>query len=136
MTNADTIAPVVATTEAPAKTEATIRTEPPAATSVATEDAASPVSPVEHPTRAETVVPAAISPETVIEKMQRVSAAPGTTTARDVADDGVRNRADKLRRASNVVLDEAAADPSLRFVLVATALIIISLVLLLLARVI
>jgi hypothetical protein len=32
------------------------------------------------------------------------------------------------------VLDEAAADPSLRFVLVAAALVIISLLLLLLAR--
>ena len=129
---AETIAPLPETI-APVKTETPLKTEMPAAaaTAVTGKDAASPVSSAENLPRA--VVPDAASPEAVIEKMQRVSTA--TTTARNVADDGVRQRGDKLRRASNVVLDEAAADPSLRFVLVATALIIISLLLLLLARV-
>lgn len=59
------------------------------------------------------------------------------TATRGVVDDSsVRPRAEKLRRASTVVLDEAAADPGLRFVLVAAALVIISLLLLVLARLI
>lgn len=58
-----------------------------------------------------------------------------TVGGRDAAAfDGAGNRAEKLRRASNVMLDEAAADPSLRFVLVAAVLIILSLLLLLLGR--
>jgi hypothetical protein len=93
---------------------------------------AMPAAPVENPAQAGAVAPGAGPAEAAPEKRQRVTPA---MVARGVIDDGGRNRTDKLRRASNVVLDEAAADPSLRFVLVATALIIISVVLLLLARV-
>jgi hypothetical protein len=124
--------------EAPVKSEATSKRETPAPETVSGQVAASPVAPVEPTPRAETVAPVSPNAETVSDKRQRVSvaaAAPATIAPRILADDGVRPRVEKIRRASNVVLDEAAADPSLRFVLVATALIIISLLLLLLARV-
>ena len=48
----------------------------------------------------------------------------------------VRARGERLRQASNVVLDEAAVDPSLRFVLVAALLVVVSLLLFLLSRVV
>jgi hypothetical protein len=41
----------------------------------------------------------------------------------------------KLRKASSVVLDQAAYDPSLRFLLVAAALFLLFLVLLILSKV-
>jgi hypothetical protein len=52
------------------------------------------------------------------------------------ANDGrARGRVDKLRKASSVVIDQAAYDPSLRFVLVAAGLFLLSLFLLLLSKV-
>jgi hypothetical protein len=60
-------------------------------------------------------------------KRQRMTAA-----ARDVVEEKLSPRVEKLRHASNVMLEEAAYDPSLRFVLVAIAILIISLLLLLL----
>ena len=60
-------------------------------------------------------------------KRQRMTAA-----ARDVVEEKLSPRVEKLRHASNVMLEEAAYDPSLRFILVAIAIIIISLLLLLL----
>jgi hypothetical protein len=98
------------------------------------ETPAVPAAPVETPLRADAAAPApgVASSEAATEKRQRVTPA---MVARGAVEDGGRNRAEKLRRASNVVLDEAAADPSLRFVLVATALILISVLILLLARV-
>jgi hypothetical protein len=120
--------------EATVKPEATAQTETLAPQTVSAQEA-SPVAAAETVARETTVAPVASNAEVVSDKRQRVSVAATTpTTPRPLADDGAR-RAEKLRRASNVVLDEAAADPSLRFVLVATALIIISIVLLLLARV-
>ena len=122
--------------EAPVKTEAPVGTEAPAPGDVSGETLAAPVLPVQPVPPLETqplenaVVPGATAADSVQGKRQRVTAA-----AREVVDESVRPRAEKLRRASNVVLDEAAADPSLRFVLVATALIILSLLLLLLGRV-
>jgi hypothetical protein len=121
--------------EAPVGSEAAPQLETPAPKAVVNApDAAAPVAAAQPPSLAATMMPAAPNAETVSDKRQRVSVAATPATLRHPADDGVR-RAEKLRRASNVVLDEAAADPSLRFVLVATALIIISIVLLLLARV-
>ena len=49
--------------------------------------------------------------------------------------DGVRGRVQKLRRVSSVVIDQAAYDPSLRFLLVAAALFLLFLVLLILSKV-
>ena len=46
----------------------------------------------------------------------------------------MRPRVDKLRRVSSVVLDEAAYDPSVRFVLVVGVLFVLFLVLLLLSK--
>lgn len=136
--NVETVAPAAAATTAPVTTEAPSNMEAPAmaetlaAGDVRGENAAAPapVSPIENPPPANAVAPGVAPADAIPGKRQRVAAA-----ARDVVDESVRPRAEKLRRASNVVLDEAAADPSLRFVLVATALIILSLLLLLLGRI-
>lgn len=50
--------------------------------------------------------------------------------------DGVKARVEKLRHVSSVVIDQAAYDPSLRFLLVAAAFFILFLVLLILSKVI
>jgi hypothetical protein len=55
--------------------------------------------------------------------------------ARDAVEGKIAPRVEKLRQASTVVLDEAAEDPGLRFVLVAAVLVILSLVLLLLSQI-
>jgi len=48
---------------------------------------------------------------------------------------GVRGRVEKLRKVSSVVIDQAAYDPSLRFLLVAAALFLLFLILLILSKV-
>jgi hypothetical protein len=50
--------------------------------------------------------------------------------------DGVRGRVAKLREVSSVVIDQAAYDPSLRFLLVAAAFFVLFLLLLILSKVI
>jgi hypothetical protein len=50
--------------------------------------------------------------------------------------DGVKGRVEKLRHVSSVVIDQAAYDPSLRFLLVAAAFFILFLVLLIMSKVI
>ena len=50
--------------------------------------------------------------------------------------DGVKGRVEKLKHVSSVVIDQAAYDPSLRFLLVAAAFFILFLVLLILSKVI
>jgi predicted RNA-binding Zn-ribbon protein involved in translation (DUF1610 family) len=65
-------------------------------------------------------------PETIIE----------TAPASKVREDGVRGRVEKLRKVSSVVIDQAAYDPSLRFLLVAAVLFLLFLVLLILSKVI
>jgi predicted RNA-binding Zn-ribbon protein involved in translation (DUF1610 family) len=50
--------------------------------------------------------------------------------------DGVKAKVEKLRHVSSVVIDQAAYDPSLRFLLVAAAFFILFLVLLILSKVI
>jgi hypothetical protein len=57
---------------------------------------------------------------------------PRITAARDAAQGKIAPRVEKLRQASNVMLEEASYDPSLRFVLVAVAIFILSLLILLL----
>jgi hypothetical protein len=54
------------------------------------------------------------------------------SAAREAVEEKLGPRVEKLRHASNVMLEEATYDPSLRFVLVAAAAVILSLVLLLL----
>lgn len=49
--------------------------------------------------------------------------------------EGVRGRVEKLRRVSSVVIDQAAYDPSLRFILVAGALFLLFVILLILSKV-
>lgn len=50
--------------------------------------------------------------------------------------DGVKARVEKLRHVSSVVIDQAAYDPSLRFLLVAAAMFLLFLVLLIMSKVI
>ena len=50
--------------------------------------------------------------------------------------DTVRDRMEKFRRVSSIMIDQAAYDPSLRFLLVAAAFFILFLVLLILSKVI
>jgi hypothetical protein len=50
--------------------------------------------------------------------------------------EGVKARVQKLRHVSSVVIDQAAYDPSIRFLLVAAAFFILFLVLLILSKVI
>ena len=52
------------------------------------------------------------------------------------ADHGVRSRVQHIRKVSSVMIDQAAYDPSLRFLLVAAGLFILFLVLLILSKVI
>ena len=67
-------------------------------------------------------------PGEVSSKIQKV-----TTKARDVEGD-VKQRVQKFREMSSVVIDEASYDPSLRFVLVAAALFVLFLVIVLLNK--
>jgi hypothetical protein len=57
-----------------------------------------------------------------------------TTRARDVIEDDVMPSVQRIRKISTEVLDEAAYDPSLRFVLIAGALFLLFLLLLLLSK--
>jgi hypothetical protein len=50
--------------------------------------------------------------------------------------ENVRDRVEKIRHVSSVVIDQAAYDPSLRFLLVAAVLFVLFLVLLLLSKLI
>jgi hypothetical protein len=50
--------------------------------------------------------------------------------------EGVKARVEKIRHVSSVMIDQAAYDPSLRFLLVAAAFFILFLVLLILSKVI
>ena len=52
------------------------------------------------------------------------------------ADHTVRGRVEQIRKVSSVVIDQAAYDPSLRFLLVAAAFFILFLVLLIMSKVI
>ena len=56
-----------------------------------------------------------------------------TAAARDAVEDSLIPRMERLRQTSAVVLDEAADDPSLRFVLIAAVLFLIFLIMLLLS---
>lgn len=53
-----------------------------------------------------------------------------------VHEDGVRARVERIRQVSSIVIDQAAYDPSLRFILVAAVFFILFLVLLIASKVI
>jgi hypothetical protein len=50
--------------------------------------------------------------------------------------ENVRERVEKIRHVSSIVIDQAAYDPSLRFLLVAAGLFLVSLLLLILSKMI
>jgi len=62
-----------------------------------------------------------------------VQLGPGVT--RSGSEDNVLGRVEKLRKVSTVVIDQAAYDPSLRFLLVAGALFLLFLLLLIVSKV-
>lgn len=100
---------------------------PPAATEVVpVKESADPlVAGENHPTVAAT---APLSSEER-SRRQRV-----TASAREKSEGKIAPRVEKLRHASGAMLEEASYDPSLRFVLVAIAIFLLSLLLLLLNR--
>lgn len=65
-----------------------------------------------------------------------VDPAPAVPPAERPHQDGIKARVEKLRHVSSVMIDQAAYDPSLRFLLVAAAFFVLFLVLLILSKVI
>ncbi|HSL53038.1 MAG TPA: zinc-ribbon domain-containing protein [Pyrinomonadaceae bacterium] len=65
-----------------------------------------------------------------------IEPAPAPTPPRPLNTDGVKGRVEKLKHVSSVVIDQAAYDPSLRFLLVAAVFFVLFLVLLILSKVI
>jgi hypothetical protein len=66
---------------------------------------------------------------------QAVDPDPNPVSRHGVAEN-VRERVEKIRHVSSVVIDQAAYDPSLRFLLVAAVLILLVVVLVILSKVI
>ena len=73
--------------------------------------------------------------QTAPTKAHHPSSNPTPAALHGVAEN-VRERVEKIRHVSSVVIDQAAYDPSLRFLLVAAAFFILFLVLLILSKVI
>lgn len=63
-----------------------------------------------------------------------ITPAPAPPPARQP--EGVKGRVEKLRHVSSIVIDQAAYDPSLRFLLVAAVMFLLFLILLILSKVI
>jgi uncharacterized Zn finger protein (UPF0148 family) len=76
----------------------------------------------------------AITESTPVAPTQALNSVPHPV-ARRVREDGVRGRVEKLRKVSSVMIDQAAYDPSLRFLLVAAGFFLLFLVLLILSKV-
>ncbi len=100
---------------------------PPASDLAATQDSFSRDALGESYQRAEVTATMTMDESDATSKRQWVA-----TAARGMVEEKLSPRVEKLRQASNVMLEEASYDPSLRFVLVAVAIIILSLLLLLL----
>ena len=81
------------------------------------------------PTEALRLDPAATQPLSAV-------VPPQTQNVPTTAPDGVLGKVEKFRKVSSVMIDQAAYDPSLRFLLVAAALFVLFLVLLILSKVI
>ena len=73
---------------------------------------------------------------TLAEVMDTVVDVPAPPAPVKVHEDGVRGRVERLRTVSSMMIDQAAYDPSLRFLLVAAAFFIIFVVLVILSKVI
>ena len=86
------------------------------------------------------VAPGGVNPSSVVsaalsaEHHSKGGVHRAAAAARDVFEDNVMPQVEKLRKVSNVVLDEAGYDPGLRFLLVAVVLFALFLVLLLLSK--
>jgi hypothetical protein len=80
-----------------------------------------------YETRPLIAVPAALAPPSDA-KVETQNIAPAV-------EGGAKGRVEKIRKVSSVVIDQAAYDPSLRFVLVAAAFFLLFLFLLLMSRV-
>ena len=74
--------------------------------------------------------------DTVIETAPTEALTPPPPPVEHKVDHSVRGRVEKIRKVSSVVIDQAAYDPSLRFLLVAAALFILFIVLVILSKVI
>lgn len=70
------------------------------------------------------------TPETIVD------AAPTQPLTPPRQQHGIKDRVEKLRHVSSIMIDQAAYDPSLRFLLVAAAFFMLFLVLLILSKVI
>jgi hypothetical protein len=70
-----------------------------------------------------------------VRPVEAVSPLQQTTVKNAGADGAVKSRVEKLRKVSSVVIDQAAYDPSLRFILVAAGFFLLFLVLLLMSKV-
>jgi hypothetical protein len=71
--------------------------------------------------------------DTIVEPAPSPALAPTEPLRADT--EGVRGRVEKLRKVSSVVIDQAAYDPSLRFLLVAAVLFVLFIVLLIMSEV-
>lgn len=73
-----------------------------------------------------------VTPENVAPTVPLASHPPGSTGVTG----NVRERVEKIRHVSHVMIDQAAYDPSLRFILVAIVVFVLFLLLLILSKVI
>jgi hypothetical protein len=85
-------------------------------------------------TQADTAPTQALGPD--LAATQPLSAVAPPSMQETAAPDGVLGKVEKFRKVSSVVIDQAAYDPSLRFLLVAAGLFLLFLVLLILSKVI
>jgi hypothetical protein len=95
-----------------------------------------------NPVKSQQSAPTSISLSDTIIDTAPAEALPAETTPKPMpvvhkpAETGVRGRVEHIRRVSSVMIDQAAYDPSLRFLLVAAAFFLLFLVLLILSKVI
>jgi hypothetical protein len=95
-----------------------------------------------NPIKSQQSAPTSISLSDTIVDTAPPEALPAETTPTPMpvvhqpADHSVRGRVEHIRKVSSVMIDQAAYDPSLRFLLVAAAFFLLFLVLLILSKVI
>jgi hypothetical protein len=87
-------------------------------------------APIQNPVLPDPIEPKVVSPQPAEafgarQRIQRAAAG-----ARETVEGDVVQRVERLRKISNTVIDQAAYDPSLRFILVAAALFIVFLIIL------
>lgn len=87
-------------------------------------------APIPNPVLADPIEPnvASSQPAEAFGARQRIQRA--AAGARETVEGDVVQRVERLRKISNTVIDQAAYDPSLRFILVAAALFIVFLIIL------